>query len=45
MTITEKSINLEVLVLPGDVIKIVSNTGEYFYVLCKDGKLVIKEEL
>lgn len=45
MTITEKSINLEVLVLSGDVIKIVSNTGEYFYVLCKDGKLVIKEEL
>lgn len=45
MKVLEKSINLEVSLNSNETLKIVSETGEYFYVVCKDGKLIIKEDI
>lgn len=45
MKVLEKSINLEVLLNSSEILKIISETGEYFYVVCKDGKLIIKENI
>lgn len=40
-----KILNKVIVLDNGSILKIVSKTGEYFYVMCENGNLIIKEKL